>query len=339
MKTRTCRAQARVAALGRRGLVFVALAVALAACAKRGDENVTARFEGSHIVIENRSGEDVHAQLAQGRGAWVPISTPNNRLADGQSLRARVAPSDRGQAVELVWWRPGKKIADSEMRGPDRLRRVKIELPPLTEPLADDEMLIRTCLALGNERVAEYRERRPSRYGPGEPPPAVSEMKCVEMAERDCPKGRCIQELRVLQAQLEFVRDLRQRNQEKPEVSSPARASAGGPSLVHVTERAFHELASGYIDDYVARLCPSLRDIYAGKFMRGQLRKQGDGFRSRGILLGKVSKVEELAVTMDAVDHDMLERRKPVIPPLAIKATFKIADDDRPCLIDIEQVR
>ncbi|MCL4747056.1 MAG: hypothetical protein KJZ83_16805 [Burkholderiaceae bacterium] len=350
-----------------RGLVVALLALAAIACskggnenAKGGNENVLARVEGSHLLIENRSGEAVHVQLVQARVAWIPASLPGNRMADGQSRRLRIAPSDRGQSVELFWWRPGKKIGDSDVRGPDRMRRVTVALPALTEPLADDELLIRNCVALGSESEAEFRERPPVRspVHPVIPPRQVSERSCVEMAELSCASGRCAQELQTQERQLQSVRDARKRHRgDAGTLSSAAGPGAGAgagavagvlaaaPSLpataspLSATAReAFDDLAAGRIEAYLARMCPSLRETYSGSFMQGQLRKTADEFGHRGLVLGKASEEGKEAVAFAVAGQDAAPGGKPADPLLAIRATFGSADG-RPCLTGIDQIR
>ena len=111
-----------------RMLLLLLLAATLTACGRHsgGNEDVQLRVEGSHLVIENRSGEDVHVQLLEDPMlmAWIPASLPGNLLPDGQSRRHRIAPSERGKKIQLAWWRPGEKIDDliffdmeEEMRG------------------------------------------------------------------------------------------------------------------------------------------------------------------------------------------------------------------------------
>jgi hypothetical protein len=330
----------------RRTFLLLALAATFAACGRRsGTEDVQLRVEGSHLVIENRSGADVHVQLLEDPMlmAWIPASLPGNLLPDGQSRRHRVAPSERGKRIQLAWWRPGDKIDDSGIRGPDRMRRIRLTLPPLAEPLSDDERLIEICLAIGREGAAEFRER--PRGLPetrvSTPPPPVSEASCVALAESQCASGQCGLVLQERQQQLAVVRDAlaRHRAANAATVLGSQPGSPAGAMLVDMAKAAFGDLAAGRIESYVARLCPGLREGYAGEFMRGALRKTGEDFRRRGILLGKGTLEGKGRVTIDAADEAMMTGRKPALPMLAIQASFDITAEGRPCLNLLEERR
>lgn len=327
-------------------LMLLALAAAVAACGRRGgNEDVQLRVEGSHLVIENRSGEDVHVQLLEDPMlmAWIPTSLPGNLLPDGQSRRHRIAPSERGKKIQLAWWRPGKKFGDSDIRGPDRIRRVRLTLPPLAEPLADDERLIQVCLALGREGKAEYRERPRGlpEMRVSTPPRPVSEGACIELAETQCASGQCSEVLQERQQQLEVVRDARERHR----AANAAVALSGRPgsvpglSLVDTAKAAFGDLASGHVEAYVARLCPGLHEGYAGEFMRGALRKTGEDFKRRGFMLGKGAVESRGVVVIEAADEAMMTGRKPALPMLAIQARFETTAEGRPCLVGLEERR
>ena len=148
----------------------MALVALLAACAPRLTEDVRARIEGAYLVIENRSGGDVHVQLTASPmlQAYLPLSLPGNRLSDGHFLRQRIGASQWGQPIELHWWRPGKPLDESGMRGPDRIRKVRLTL---TEPaeLPLDELAVRACMA-GHRAQGRWTAR--------------TEAWCIEEAER-----------------------------------------------------------------------------------------------------------------------------------------------------------
>lgn len=81
-----------------------------AGCAKRGTEDVRARVEGSHLVIENRSGTDVHVQLVSGPAAWLPLSTNLNLLADGAKHTIRpIGTRAIGRGRLVAPWRQGRR--------------------------------------------------------------------------------------------------------------------------------------------------------------------------------------------------------------------------------------
>ena len=109
-------------------LIALALAVGVAGCGGRPTEDVRATVDGSQLVLENRSNTDIHFQLIQPLTAFIPLSTPLNRLEDGRTLKLRIAPSQRGETIDMAWWRPGDRIDGSEIRGPDRVRKIRVKL-------------------------------------------------------------------------------------------------------------------------------------------------------------------------------------------------------------------
>lgn len=120
----------------------------LAGCGPRLTEDVRVHVDGAYLKVENRSGGDVHVQLVATplAQAYVPLSLPGNRVDAGRYLRQRIAPSQWGRTLELHWWRSGKTIDASGIRGPDRVRKLPVSL---TEPvpLPIDEQAVRACIA------------------------------------------------------------------------------------------------------------------------------------------------------------------------------------------------
>lgn len=148
-------------------------ALLAAACSQQPTEDVRAHLDGAYLVLENRSGADIHYQLAASpQQADVLASLPGNRLEDGHFRRWRIAPSQRGQSVEVRWWRPAKAADASGIRGPDRVRRLPLELVD-PDPLPLDELAVRLCIAVHQAR----RSARPQ-----------SEDFCMQEAER-CLNG------------------------------------------------------------------------------------------------------------------------------------------------------
>lgn len=158
-------------------LASLALALLVAGCSQKPTEDVRLRLDGADLVIENRSGADIHHQLTPlpAAQAWVPASLPGNRLESGRFVRWRIAPSQRGQAVELHWWRPGQAIDASGIRGPDRIRRISLMLDD-PDPLPMDELAVRACIAAQRAQ----RQARPQ-----------TERACMDEAERclNTPEG------------------------------------------------------------------------------------------------------------------------------------------------------
>lgn len=151
-------------------LALLAPALLAGGCSKKPTEDVRLRLDGAYLVIENRTGADIHHQLvaASMPAASVPASLPGNRLESGRFVRWRIAPSQRGQAVELHWWRPGQAIDASGIRGPDRVRQLTLMLDD-PDPLPLDELAVRAC-------IAAQRAQRSARAG--------TERACMDEAER-----------------------------------------------------------------------------------------------------------------------------------------------------------
>lgn len=123
-------------------------------CGQRPTDDVRVRLDGAHLVLENRTGADIHYRLAASpmQQAETPASLPGNRLENGHFERWRVAPSQRGQSVEVHWWRPAKVADASGVRGPDRVRRLPLELVD-PDPLPLDELAVRACIAAHKARA------------------------------------------------------------------------------------------------------------------------------------------------------------------------------------------
>lgn len=304
-----------------------------AGCAKRGTEDVSARVEGSRLVIENRSGTDVHVQLVAGPAAWLPLSTNLNLLADGTKLTMRIAPSERGQSVEVVWWRPGAKAAGTEVRGPDRMRRLPVELVLLSEPLSQDEALVRVCIQLAETSAREQAERPGGgvHHSARSYSPYQVERSCMKQAEDGCPAGNCEQELAEQRATLARVQDALAKHRQAAGTPRPGELEAAA-------KLAFQLLRTGPIESYVAALCPSVREGYAGPFMQKSLRERGQDFARRQVGLGRVADQGPLHVTFEAFDGEMMTGHKPPHPALKIMAKFG-SESHRSCLLDITELR
>lgn len=304
-----------------------------AGCAKRGTEDVRARVEGSHLVIENRSGTDVHVQLVSGPAAWLPLSTNLNLLADGAKHTMRIAPSERGKSVEVAWWRPGAKVAGTDVRAPDRIRRLPVELVPLSEPLSQDEALVRVCIQLAEVSAQEEAERPGGggRQSARSNNPHQVERSCMKQAEDGCPAGNCAQQLAEQRAVLARVQDALAKHREAAAAPRPGEQEAAA-------KRAFQFLRNGPIEGYVAVLCPSLREGYAGPFMQKSLRERGQDFARRQVELGRVSDQGPLHVTFEAFDVEMMTGYKPPNPALKIMAKFG-RESHRSCLLDVTELR
>jgi len=326
-----------------RGAALAAIALALAAtgCGRRGNEDVRATVEGSQLVLENRSNTDIHFQLIQPLVAFIPLSTPLNRLEDGKTLKLRIAPSQRGETIDMAWWRPGERIDGSEIRGPDRVRKIRVQLAELAEPLPTDEEFVRACVALAAATAREQRERPDgaARDLARNYNAAKSENDCMNRAELRCPAAPvlCAGELAKTREALGRVEEALARHRER---SAPVEAGGVGQSRVLevVAKEAFYDLREGKIERYVARLCEATRKLHAGPFMRGLLVKSGQDFAQRGVELGRVADGGADHVTYDAVDAAMLTGRAPAVPPIKVTASFQ-REGERDCLLEIVEIR
>ncbi len=305
---------------------LVAAALLAAGCAPKPNEDVRVSAQGTHLVIDNQSHADIHLQLIEPLVPFVPLSTPNNLLADGKSLRMRIAPSQRGQKVDVNWWRPGKEL-EKGIRGPDRVRRVRVELAPLAEPLPTDEAYVRACIALESaQRGRDYNA-------------AKSERDCMQKAEALCPDApaRCAGELNAATAALK-ARDDEERTQREAKAAAAARDAVRSGALDGAARNAFLDLRDGRIDRYLAALCEDTRKIHSGAFTRSLLEKAGQDFAQRKVELLRVAQREEDEVTFDAVEQAKVAGSAPASPPLRIKATFK-RENGKDCLLGVEEVR
>lgn len=326
---------------GRVMLAAMALALAAAGCGTRATEDVRATVEGSQLVLENRSSADIHFQLIQPLVAFVPLSTPLNRLEDGRTLKLRIAPSQRGEAIDMAWWRPGERIDGSELRGPDRVRRIRVELSELAEPLPPDEEFVRACIALAAATAQEQRERPggAARDLARNYNAAKAENDCMSRADQACPNSaaQCAGELATTRETLARVQDaLAKHRAASPAAGSGDARQASGLEIA--AKEAFYDLREGRVERYFARLCEGTRKLQAGPFMRGMLVQSGQDFAQRGVDLSRVAERGADQVTFDAADAAMLTGRAPATPPLKVKASFA-REDDRDCLLEVVEVR
>ncbi len=187
----------------------LALLAGVAACSKAPGDDVRVQLDGAYLVIENRTGADIHqrVQPTSDNQAWVPTSLPDNRLESGRRMRVRIAPSERGEQLQVLWWRPGRKLADGN-RGADLVRRKRVLLDELAEPLPADEQLVRVCTALMAVRAVEQRSfTTPAfREAARNYSPAAAERECMAAAD-DCLVGRdCDETLGTQQLLLDATR-------------------------------------------------------------------------------------------------------------------------------------
>ena len=322
--------------------IAIALALAVTGCGRRGNEDVRATVEGSQLVLENRSNADIHFQLIQPLVAFIPLSTPLNRLEDGKTLKLRIAPSQRGETIDMAWWRPGERIDGSEIRGPDRVRKIRVQLAELAEPLPPDEEYVRACIALQAATAREQRERPggAARDLARNYNAARAENDCMKLAEQRCAgaPALCAGELATTRETLARVQEALAKHREAPATAGSGDGRQSSGSLEVAAKEAFYDLREGRVERYMARLCEGARKLHAGPFMRGMLVKSGQDFAQRGVDLGRVVERGTDQVTFDAVDAAMLTGRAPAAPLLKVTASFQ-RDGERDCLLEIVAVR
>ena len=143
--------------------VALVLALLSAGCSQRPTDDVRLRLDGAYLVVENRSGADIHHQVTVSPPPedQVLAGEPANRLEPGRLLRTRIAPSQRGQAVALHWWHAGKASGASAVPAPGRVRTLTIQLDD-PDPLPLDELAVRACIDAhrAQRRLRADTERR-----------------------------------------------------------------------------------------------------------------------------------------------------------------------------------
>lgn len=248
----------------------------LAACGGFGaDGDVKVRIEGSHVVIENLSGAAIHVHTALADTRWLAASLPGNEVAHGGARRLRILPSQRGQALELVWWRPGARIGGSDVRGPDQLRRVSLEAPLLREPIADDDALVLACVrvaALAQPGKAADEAKAHER---------AAERQCAARAERECALGSCAL---VLDAQRKVLAKVQPEASLPPALggaSAPTPTPAARPTIgtLDFARAALEDLYGGRPAQYAQRLCRgamSSSSVDAARLLGEALASKGD---------------------------------------------------------------
>lgn len=308
-------------------LPLLLLAAALAAaCGSRANEDVRASVQGSHLVIENLSHADVHFQLIEPLMPFIPLSTPNNLLPDGKTLRLRIAPSQRGQKIDFNWWRPGKAL-DKGIRGPDRVRKIRVELRELDEPLPADEAYVRACIALASAQAGRNHDA------------AKAEEDCMAKADALCPATPepCARELAAVRAAL-AAREDEQKASREAAAATASRDYVRSGALDGVARDAFLALRAGQVDRYLDALCEDTRRIHVGSFTRGLLQKTGQDFAQRKVELVRVASRDNDEVIFDAMESARPAGGGAAPPPFRIKATFR-RENGKDCLLGVEEVR
>jgi hypothetical protein len=185
------------------------LTLAASGCS-RPPEAPAVRLDGAYLIVENLTGQDVHVQLLGDPmlQAWIPASLPGNRIEHKRHLRMRIAPSARGQAAVLAWWHPGNAIGDSGIAGPDKVRRIRLSLDPLPQPLPADERVVLACIEASRVLIAADRVEE-DRSGRRLDRKRLQEQGCMDDAEQACFRGNeCASRLQFWQLALAQARQI-----------------------------------------------------------------------------------------------------------------------------------
>jgi hypothetical protein len=144
-------------------LAALVLALLGGGCSQRPTDDVRLRLDGAYLVVENRSGADIHHQVTVSPkpDEQVLAGEPGNRLEPGRQVRTRIAPSQRDQMVALHWWLAGKATSASSVPEPGRIRTLTIRLDD-PDPLPLDELAVRACIDAhrAQRRLRADTERR-----------------------------------------------------------------------------------------------------------------------------------------------------------------------------------
>lgn len=163
--------------------LVVVLALSLVAGCGKDPEAVTVTLDKAKVVIKNDSGSDVYYFLTGYPGvAWIPASLPNIRIKPGSQVSHGIDPDDadlRRDGFIVNWWHEGEKYEKTDIRGADRVRKVRITpqqlaaaLPPIPDP-AETRATASALLAACKERVLleAWASRRARGAEPAEAPP------------------------------------------------------------------------------------------------------------------------------------------------------------------------
>lgn len=191
------------------GAAAWALTAVVAVGCDRPPEAPGARLDGAYLMVENLTGKDVHYQfLAEPNWqAWIPASLPGNRIEHRRHLRARIPPSARGQTLVIAWWHPGEPVGDTGIPGPDKVRRIRLVLELLPDPLPVDEQLVLACIE-ASKALARADRLEEDRLGRRLDRRRLDEGRCMEDAEQACFRGtECAPRLQFWQSALQQARE------------------------------------------------------------------------------------------------------------------------------------
>ena len=183
--------------------LLAVLALSLVAGCGKDPEAVTVTLDKAKVVIKNDSGSDVYYFLTGYPGvAWIPASLPNIRIKPGSQVSHGIDPDDadlRRDGFIVNWWHEGEKYDKTDIRGADRVRKVRITpqqlaaaLPPLPDPVAAKATATELLAACKERVLLEAWATKAARGGEAsEAPPDIGNEPvpsgCQELL-RDCTK-------------------------------------------------------------------------------------------------------------------------------------------------------
>ena len=330
-----------IAAIGmfRKLVVCLSLAV-LAGCGSNDAGQVQARLEGSHLVVTNTSLYEVCYSLRDDSIGWLPLCTPENRLAGGGVLRQRIAPSRRGSTTGVYWWRAGERLEGSDFRKADKLREIRIALDEPATPLPIDESVVRTCVAIAATRgkAPHFNAAGDALRASGASNPVTAEHDCMAVADRACTSDdECRSELSHQQAVLAKTEQALAAIAPTPTAQDSAATAWDEIALASIAKDAFYDLREGKVESYVGRLCPDLRAGYQRPDMLDKLQARGRAFAARNLDIAKLAESREGHLIFMAFDDDVAQGRVPATRMPRVRASFERAGGGY-CLSMIEKL-
>jgi hypothetical protein len=318
----------------RRFAFFLVPVALLAGCNSNDADQVKVRLDGSHLVVENTSYAEVCYSLRDDKAGWLPLCTPENRLARGGVLRERIAPSRRGTTTSVFWWRAGERLEGSDFRKADRLREIRVTLDELAQPLPTDEAVVRTCVAIAATRskAPHFNAAGDALRASGPSNPVLAERDCMALADRACASDEeCRSELehqravstKTEQALAAIAQAPAGQGNAVQSTATAAAAAWDANALASTAKGAFYDLREGRIDSYVERLCPDFRESYRRPDMRDKLEARGREFAARNLEIAKLDESGEGHLIFMAFDDDMAQGKVPATRMPRVRASFE----------------
>lgn len=105
-----------------------------AALEERWQREVSLVLDRNGLRASNLTAQEVFWHLGTEEPvAFIPASLPGNRIAPGHTLRLDGRGATPGKVLVFYWWYKGAEIEQgSGLHGPDRVRRVLLQVPVST---------------------------------------------------------------------------------------------------------------------------------------------------------------------------------------------------------------